>query len=527
MYILVSNDARIPEELKEISKNKVEQWSFEEFWVKANGEDGGDGIDLDEGLWFDVTNINEEIYKQLLLYQNMGGNFTFYRFSDEPIPTINIPQLKVIPTEPKEPEFKPTEISETVMTRPGANYPSQTPIQPEPIITVQPPLTTPPVAPQVAPPVAPIAPEIIPPVAETPVAPVAPQAPVAPIVPPIAPVTEPVVAPNPVAPIAPVISTPEVPTYTPPVSTPVAPTINTTGSNGMMIAGEADIKDTTTFGDSAKESLSNLLQGVDITNHKAPDEPGKVILFGSSKGGTGKTFTCLMTAYWYAKQHPNKKIAVADFDIIDGQIAVTTHTYQPTILDFFKPAQSKDASFAELKACSRRIEKFGNIDFYLAPPVDLPQVTDNVEFWNKVFTLLVSNYDVIFFDSGIDYNGKAPISKLYKMADKIIITCNPSINSVQSVIRQMQTLSGERKNNKFRKEEGINERCHIVMTRVSKVSNETLALIKNNLEKYAEIIAAFGDIDKTIHEIEWLGKWELIDTKDDIIKNLETITKDV
>ena len=109
--------------------------------------------------------------------------------------------------------------------------------------------------------------------------------------------------------------------------------------------------------------------------------------------------------------------------------------------DFYKVYKGGHSEFSYLDNCKVKSDHFSpNIDFYLAPSQDIPTITNDTTYWNTVFKLLITNYDVVFFDSGIDYLGKAPISQLYKIADKIIITCNPSINSVKSVIKQFKTL---------------------------------------------------------------------------------------
>ena len=530
MYILVSNSNRVPSDLEGL---QVEHWSFDEFYAKATGDD----FELDEGLWFDASILTEDVYKSLIEYKQLV-TIVFYRFDDTLPPAFNVEDIKVYPAEVKAPVFTDTPSAPDFMTettigmRPGSQPAPEapapvtptveTPVQPEPAPA---PVMQAPVAP------APQVPVQQEPVQQTPIqtTPTL-QIPHSQFATPMDAMNEPEPAPAPAPAPAPVVEPTPLTQQAPIQQIPedddkrgMASYLENSGS-GFAIAGEADIKSGVSIGDRAKASLSKLLQG-SADDMRKPGEPGKVILFGSSKGGTGKTFTTLMNAYWFAKNHPELKTAVADFDIIDGQIAVTTHNYTPTILDFYKPFKTGSHSFGDLMACSRKIEKFGNIDFYLAPPLDLPEVTDDEDFWDTIFKYLVENYDVIFFDSGIDYKGKLPISKLYKMADKIIITCNPSINSVQSVVRQMQTLSGQRANNIFFPQDGILERCNIVMTRVSDISEDILGLIKENLEPYANIIAAFGNIDGIIHEIEWYGRWELLDEKSTITDYLEVISE--
>ena len=58
MYIVVSNDPRIPIDLIERGV-QVEQWTYEEFVRNAST---GEGLELDEGLYYDVSILNSDIY---------------------------------------------------------------------------------------------------------------------------------------------------------------------------------------------------------------------------------------------------------------------------------------------------------------------------------------------------------------------------------------------------------------------------------------------------------------------------------
>ena len=277
--------------------------------------------------------------------------------------------------------------------------------------------------------------------------------------------------------------------------------------------------------DIRRQNISNILQN-DPEEHSSRTKnrkAAKVILFGSSKGGTGKTFTCLATAYWYAKTHPTEDVALADFDIIDGQIGITVNKITPTMQNYYNLYMQDQRDIDQLRNCKVKSEYFSpNLDFYLAPSQDIPQITNDTDYWTSVFKLLITNYDVVFFDSGIDYLGKAPISQLYKIADKIIITCNPSINSVKSVIKQFKTLSGERTNPVFRAADDIMSRVNVVLTRVYE-NQDINEIVVTNLVRHAPVIAAFGNIDNIISRIQWYQEWTLIDTNPEITESLTEI----
>lgn len=498
MYIVVSNDPRTPFDLKEMGK-QVEHWTTDEFLVNAGRDDG---LSLDEGLYYNASDLSEDVYEALKPFIDYGKQTNveviFYQFDDSAGPDFNIVEgikmYKTINPEPvPEPEIeKPIETAIEEIKEPE-------PV-PEPVKVPEP--------------------EPIPAPVEVP----APE-----------PIPEPVPAPKPEpipepAPVQPTY-VPPVPqnTYTPPVQD-VKETKSTETTKSEKQKVKIDMDEVT------RKRLMGLLANDPFDSEenssvkKKKKAPAKVILFGSSKGGTGKTFTCLSSAYWYAQKHPKQSIALADFDIIDGQIGITINKLNPTILEYYSLSKEGRKDFAYFRNNRVLSENFpANIDFYLAPFQDIPKVTNDVDFWNEVFENLIANYDVVFFDTGIDYLGKVPINRLYKIADKIIITSNPSINSTKSVIKQFKTLSGERLNNVFRPSDKILSRTGVVLTRV--YDNEVLNnIVKQNLSKFAPILAEFGNIDNIISDIQWYQHWNLIDStpivNEQLSKIIEFIDRD-
>lgn len=505
MYIVVTNDStRVPPDLVE-RRVQIEQWSLGEFIDRANSEDG---MDLDEALYFDVSVLTSEIYESLRPYKEyeQDGNkiIYYYRFDDMPMPVDFIIDDDVIVFETEkpepipEPEPEPEPVIEEVQPVEELEPEPIPEPEPEPVAPPQPAIPTPEPTPQ--------------PVYQQPV-----QQPV---------YQQP--APQPV--VQQPVYTPPEPQYQQPVYQP-QPTSSIPLQKEEYIPPETPSTEQKTNSGKmdkiTRRNLDRMLSHDDFdadSYKKAKNRaPAKVILFGSSKGGTGKTFTCLVSAYWYAKSHPNEKVALADFDIIDGQIGITVNKLTPTMMDFYKQYNVGNNSFGFLEACKVKSEHFSpNLDFYLAPPQDIPQITNDTQFWYDLFQALITNYDVVFFDSGIDYLGKAPISQLYKIADRIIVTTNPSINSTKSIIKQLKTLSGQRENPVFTKEDDILSRVKLVLTRV--YDNKTINdIVANNLEKFAPIIAEFGNIDKIISEVQWYQHWDLIDKSPEVYEQLEKI----
>ena len=461
MYIVVSNNKNTPTDL--IGK-QVEHWTMDEFIDKADSEDENDGLQIDEGLYIDVSCLEENIYQAIIPWMmDPEIDIKLYKFDIDPDPGYNIDmQVLEYSYDIDEPEPEP---------------------EPE-----------------------------IPSIPAAPVVNTIPEQPV---------INNPIPEPH---------TQPETNQYNYQDNEPAQlvekeqpkeESHTDLKINDIKVTGATDYL-TRPAEQAMKEEWDNLLDAK-ITNMEPPkkDTPAKVILFGSSKGGTGKTFTCLISAYWYAKTHPDKRVALADFDIIDGQIGITISKNDITVLDYYGHYINNNREMKYLYNSSTHAQNFpSNIDFYLAPPQEIPEITNNDGFWDTVFRELITHYDVVFFDSGIDYLGKPPISKLYKIADKIIITCNPSINSVRSVIKQIGNLTCVTPNNVFYPEDKIGERIRLVLTRVydNEQINET---VFKNLSKYARIIAAFGNIDNIVSRIQWYKEWGLIDTNQDIIDALE------
>lgn len=524
MFIVVTNDKRVPSELDGFQKD---QWTADEFIARATSDDG---IEVDEGIWYDVSVITPDVYEGLKQYEAANVLVVYYRFSDVPEPSFPIENVKVIEASQPEPEPmpEPEPIPEPVIQE---VTPEPEPVvepepEPEPVVQQAPIVPEPVVQPRVEPVVQPVQQPVVQPEMRPgnyqpqpqPAPQPAPQPQVNPYYQPSYP-QQFIPQPAPQAPVAPAPA---------PQSTSMfnqQPALQKTESL-MAVDKPVDVT-------KIKFKLDAMLQDDGTKSYANKNGSAKVILFGSSKGGTGKTFTALISAYYYAKTHPNQKVALADFDIIDGQIGITINKLGPTLQDYYKNYIGGNRDFSYLNNVRVRSDHFSsNIDFYLAPAQDIPEITENTTFWIDVFKQLLSNYDVVFFDSGIDYLGKAPISMLYKLADRIILTCNPSINSVKSVVKQLTTLCGTRRNNVFNEKNKILDKCSIVLTRVynkmvlpdgTVQDNPINDLVVGNLTKYAPVIATFGNIDNIISQVQWYQRWHLIDENADIIEQLERI----
>jgi len=485
MINVVSNNTKIPLDLV---NEQINMMSYEEFLRQVNDDDE-DGLEPEDGLWLDVDGLSEEIFNAVLDWEDMC-EIRFYSWGIANI-TFDFQGRNI--TQYAVEERKPIE-------QPVASVQPVQPIQPiTPVMPEPEPEPEPELEPEPTPVIEQLPPEPAP-------------VPVQQVVQP-----QPVIQPQHVVQPAPV------------QQTVVEPVVEQNNYNNT-IGGVQIVAPTVDFNNTGNTKLDPRIVGM-IENDgdamaKASNEPGKVILFGSSKGGTGKTFTCMACLYRFAKQNPNLRIAMADFDIIDGQVGILINEVKPTLRSFYMDYVNGNKSFADLHKSKVTNSNFPNVDIYLPPIQESKEITENTNFWETVFELLITNYDVIFFDSGIDYLGKAPISRLYKIANKIIITCNPSINSVKSVIKQLQILSGARKNDVFESSDDIINRTNVVLTRVyGEEQSDINELVANMIAKYSDIIAAFGQIDHIISKIQWYQQWELIDDDPDgIASTFDTIT---
>jgi cellulose biosynthesis protein BcsQ len=283
--------------------------------------------------------------------------------------------------------------------------------------------------------------------------------------------------------------------------------------------------------ESTEKSLDSLLDASSITsdddyNDSIDDTPGQKTAFveaiGSSKGGTGKTFTTIMTAYRYAKTHQNLRIAVLDFDILDGQIGISIHKISPTMRNYYIQYQKGNTDFDTLHRFAVKGNAVfpQNVDFYLAPN-SAYSIKDD-EFWLNILDNVIHNYDVVFIDCGIDYLNLEPISYAYKLADKVVIVTTTSIKSVDSISKQINRLKGEVENPTFTEEDNMGGKLNIVITQMIP-KNEMNNIIYKRLNKRAPVIATFGIIQDAVMSAEYYGEWDVFDNNKGVRDSFDRI----
>lgn len=278
--------------------------------------------------------------------------------------------------------------------------------------------------------------------------------------------------------------------------------------------------------DTQMAAVKSLFEGSQTDSIESGNKEAKVYVFGSSKGGTGKTFTCLISAYRYAKLHPGEKIAVADFDIIDGQIGISIRMIQPTMMSYWKNYSAGDSSFKTMKEFSTKANHFpSNIDFYLAPK---DYYINDKKFWLSILNNLIKNYDTVFFDTGIDYINYPPISFAYKIADRIVLTSTTSIKSVSSVLKQISKLKGQSSSSNangvevFKPEDNIGPKLRLAITGYNEKDSSNGVVIET-FSKNIKISAMFGQYYSEISRAEYYGEWNIFDNNKKFNQSLDKL----
>lgn len=260
------------------------------------------------------------------------------------------------------------------------------------------------------------------------------------------------------------------------------------------------------------QELSSAMSLMDFDERDQTDEKGRsvgrVITFGSAKGGSGKTFTSLITAVYYAKDHPNEKVCILDLDIEEPQISIVIKMLRPNIKSFYPHYQIGETSFDKLKECRANNKNFPpNLDFYLTPRDSHP--IQDEDFWECVMTNLFYNYDMVILDTGTTYMQTPAIASAYKVADKVIIVSMANLASTVTVSHQIKRLTGEVPNDVYAEEDEIGPKLNLVVTNSYK--GDICDHIINKLAEECPIVACFGNLTEKINMIEIISQWDYFD----------------
>lgn len=265
-------------------------------------------------------------------------------------------------------------------------------------------------------------------------------------------------------------------------------------------------------------SVSSQLQNEPDQNYNHSDDENSAIVytFGSSKGGSGKTFTCIASARRYAQLYPEKKVALIDLDIIDAQVGISLHYISPNVNNAYLSWLSQGESL-DLTTSFRETMLGPNLHVFAGNSSGLEKDRYPDDFWIDFLTKVVHSYDTVFIDTGIDYLNLAPIRMAYEIADRVVVLSGTSIKSITSIKKQLSFLAGISDGSPYTQEMDIIGKVGIVFTQWDPGNPvESVPSLLQNMARVGDIsvpiLVKFGYI-KYIQEIEFLSKWELADDK--------------
>lgn len=264
--------------------------------------------------------------------------------------------------------------------------------------------------------------------------------------------------------------------------------------------------------------LSGVSKELEEEKRQSEDHSSDAIVFtfGSSKGGSGKTFTCIASARRYAQLHPEKRVALIDLDIIDAQVGISLHYVSPNVNNAYLSWLSNGEDL-DLNSSYRETDLGKNLHVFAGNSSGLSKDRYPDDFWIDFLTKIVGVYDTVFIDTGIDYLNIEPIRMAYQIADRVVVLSGTSIKSITSIKKQLNYLAGFAEGSPYDKEMEILGKVGLVFTQWEPGNPvEQVPSLLQNMTKIGDIVVPvlvkFGYI-KYIQEIEFLGNWSLADNK--------------
>ena len=190
---------------------------------------------------------------------------------------------------------------------------------------------------------------------------------------------------------------------------------------------------------------------VDYANENTGDSPyyGKVVAVTSSKGGSGKSTVGLTlgtyiahaseSAYKQGLEDRPLKVIVVDLDVRDGQLGFLTGTKLiPNVMNM----RMKGINEATLLETIQKRDKL-KLDLLFTPR--LPRVAQEVpaEFYLELIQFLRHYYDYIILDTSVNYLDPLLEQVAYPIADQIVFVTDIVVNSVFSMVRWINEVTGD------------------------------------------------------------------------------------
>lgn len=161
---------------------------------------------------------------------------------------------------------------------------------------------------------------------------------------------------------------------------------------------------------------------------RAPSGKGKIIAFGSAKGGTGTTSVCVNTAFALSRQSERLKILVVDMVLplgtVGRSLGIESSQTVSELTQVYKDKLTPDA-----------IQKFVSPErlygFYVLLAANTVKQSTDLDATQiaRLFDLLREMYDYVFVDIG---RSLSRISlPIIQRADGIVETITPDVNTVK------------------------------------------------------------------------------------------------
>lgn len=177
---------------------------------------------------------------------------------------------------------------------------------------------------------------------------------------------------------------------------------------------------------------------------------GQIIAVTSSKGGSGKSSVAVLTAAYLARASRDSyqegiedrelKVVVVDFDVKDGQLGFLTNKYKPNVTRAVSKPVIDEAAVKEAIITDKRL----GCDLILAPR--RPRYAEEIpnESFIELLVTLKKMYDFIILDTSVQYTDELIEKVAYPASDKIIFVTDIVINSMYSMVRWIQEVTGAR-----------------------------------------------------------------------------------
>lgn len=182
------------------------------------------------------------------------------------------------------------------------------------------------------------------------------------------------------------------------------------------------------------------------------DYMGQVIAVTSSKGGSGKSTVAVTLATYLAHASEASyeqgiesrplKILILDIDTTDGQIGFLIGSLSPNVIHMRNQGINEQTFQASVIHSSRL-----KVDVLLAPKRARLALDTPPEFYLELIQFLKRRYDYIILDTSVSYFDPLLEKVAYPIADKIVFVTDIVINSVNSMARWIQEVTGTKNKN--------------------------------------------------------------------------------